>query len=253
MKATAQKPNANHDEIDELSQQIRLLRTETTAHRSSTVSWWLAATAALLGLVTLVTVVYGLVGFLTLDKIVADAKNSADAASESATEAERYEKLSADAYNRTLANEEHIDQLVVRMVAGQSQRRESVENLIQNSEELLRIIGYEPFGLHNSGRTVKGSSEEFRWTLSESYMYQLVGACDENCTDVDLIVRDAADVLVAQDLMVDDVPIVYLNPTERTEFKIGITMVTCSESSCEWSVKAYRRRSPSESMAGPQD
>ena len=253
MNTDAHKTNDNHAAIDELSQQIRLLRTEATAHRSNTVSWWLAATAAFLGLVTFVTVVYGLIGFLTLDKIVADAKNSADAASKSANAAERYEALSADAYNRTLANEEHIDQLVVRMVAGQSQRRESVNNLIQNSAALLRIIGYESFDLSNSGRTVEGSSEEFQWTLSGDYMYQFVGACDENCTDVDLQVRDATGTLVAQDLMVDDVPIVNLHPTERTDFTIRMTMVNCSESPCEWSVEAYRRRSPPESMAEPPE
>ena len=235
-----QQENENATDVSPASD-VTDLRTELLEHRARTVTWWLTGTAAFLTLVTLIAVVSGVISFVALRDVTKEAEANADRAKESADMAAHYERLSEESYQRTLSNEDRIDQLTIRIVASQSQRRESLDHLVQQSETLLRVIDYEPFDLRKEGRATNDEEQDFSWDLEHGFEYQLVGVCDENCTDLDLILLDSSGNQVVQDLLVDDVPILEITPPQTETYVVRVRMATCSENSCAWRVDAYRR------------
>ena len=197
--------------------------------------------SGVLALVTLIAVVSGVISFVALRDVTEEAEASANRAKGSADMAARYERLSEASYQRTLSNEDRIDQLAIRIVASQSQRRESLDHLVQQSETLLRVIDYEPFGLSEEGRSADAGRGDFSWELEQAFEYQIVGVCDENCTDLDLILLDSSENQVVRDLLVDDVPILEITPATTETYIVSVRMAACSEDPCAWRVDAYRR------------
>ena len=65
-----------------------------------------------------------------------------------------------------------------------------------------------------------------------------IGVCDENCRDVDLIVRDASGQEVGRDEEVDDVPVVAVETTAGT-YTVEVSMVDCA-GECDWGVGVFR-------------
>ena len=64
-----------------------------------------------------------------------------------------------------------------------------------------------------------------------------VGACDENCRDLDLIVRDSSGREVGRDVELDDVPIVVVQGPAAT-YSIEVSMADCT-GQCHWGVGVF--------------
>ena len=65
-----------------------------------------------------------------------------------------------------------------------------------------------------------------------------IGVCDENCRDVDLIVRDASGREVGRDEELDDVPVVAVGTTAGT-YTVEVSMADCT-GECHWGVGVFR-------------
>ncbi len=68
-----------------------------------------------------------------------------------------------------------------------------------------------------------------------------VGAavCDNDCSDVDLVVYDMAGNTLDEDLLVDDAPVVEFFGPGRYEFEVR--MVDCSTPTCGYALRVYRK------------
>ena len=79
---------------------------------------------------------------------------------------------------------------------------------------------------------------EFRLTAHNSYGF--VGVCDQDCSDLDLYLRDDAGNLIDSDTDSDDHPVVSVTPKYTGDFRLYVRMVRCSNGPCRWAVGAYQ-------------
>ena len=75
-------------------------------------------------------------------------------------------------------------------------------------------------------------------TLRGGVEYTFVGACDRDCSDLDLQLYDQNGVLVDQDLLEDDVPVVSVTPEWTGPFTVKVIMASCSVSPCVYRIVA---------------
>ena len=64
-----------------------------------------------------------------------------------------------------------------------------------------------------------------------------VGVCDENCSDLDLVVSDSSGRQVGEDFELDDVPMVQV--ATAGVYSVEVRMAACSDS-CHWGVGVFR-------------
>jgi len=71
--------------------------------------------------------------------------------------------------------------------------------------------------------------------------YVLMGACDNDCTDVDLKIFDTAGNLLMQDIAVDDTPVLLFTATGSGSYRVQVIMATCNRSPCFYGVQLMAR------------
>ena len=62
--------------------------------------------------------------------------------------------------------------------------------------------------------------------------YRILAACDQDCTDVDIIVEDGAGIEVGRDVALDDHPVVTITPRVDGPFSVRIGLVNCEIEPC---------------------
>jgi hypothetical protein len=91
-------------------------------------------------------------------------------------------------------------------------------------------------GALNSGRT-----DSWTFTLNQGTGYAITGACDQDCTDLDIVVQNASGNVVASDELDDDYPIVEFTPSSTGPYTVKVTMYTCSEEPCYFGFGIFYR------------
>ncbi len=98
------------------------------------------------------------------------------------------------------------------------------------------------FGLASSGSQVgrqsAGNVQTVTFDLRAGGSYVLIGACDEGCSDLDMIVRDPSGNEVGRDEELDDAPMVVVEGARGGRYAVDVGMATC-QGSCNWGVRAY--------------
>lgn len=81
------------------------------------------------------------------------------------------------------------------------------------------------------------------WTMgfTAGYTYQIRGACDQDCRDVDIEVTDLNGKVLFQDLATDDSPKVSFDVTGTGDLKVKVTMRQCSEEPCFWGIGVWSK------------
>lgn len=78
--------------------------------------------------------------------------------------------------------------------------------------------------------------------LDSHYAYVFQGACDQDCSDADMEIRDASGAQLALDVESDDRPSVAVTPARTGDYGLRIWLATCDVEPCYVGVRAYRRR-----------
>jgi hypothetical protein len=68
-----------------------------------------------------------------------------------------------------------------------------------------------------------------------------VGVCDDDCTDLDLRVRNAQGGVVGEDVLADNIPAVPA-PTGGRPLSVEVIMAACTQDPCVYGVAVYRRQ-----------
>ena len=66
--------------------------------------------------------------------------------------------------------------------------------------------------LRDTGMLREGGSGTVTYTLVKGRTYKIVGACDNDCRDIDFILRDDSGNLIDSDTENDDLPVVQVTP-----------------------------------------
>ena len=86
-------------------------------------------------------------------------------------------------------------------------------------------------------------SEAFTLTLPSGASYALVGACDNDCTSLHLLLyNDAGNYEVASARTANEPPVVQLTPKEATRYRVKVVMAGCRLNPCWYGIALYRIR-----------
>lgn len=86
------------------------------------------------------------------------------------------------------------------------------------------------------------ATERFTIDLEAGQEYQIVGVCDNDCTDIDLRLYDPSGNLVDEDVLEDDVPVVTVTPDQAGQYAIDGIMYECQTDFCYIGLAAWARQ-----------
>ncbi|HWK40500.1 MAG TPA: hypothetical protein VNR60_01090 [Croceibacterium sp.] len=117
------------------------------------------------------------------------------------------------------------------------------------SEQVLRLIdaaaetyfenGYHYGGFTHEGSLDDGASERLTIRIGAGMETQLIGACDTDCSDIDLTLYDAAGREIDTDVEVDDFPIVSARPNKDGIYTILVHMIDCDQEPCRYAIQQF--------------
>ena len=87
-------------------------------------------------------------------------------------------------------------------------------------------------------RLATGQSHTEQLNLTAGKVYTFYGDCDDNCTDIDLIVRHNGRV-VKQDVIGDSVPLFSYRAPRSGRYSVTLPMKTCSTATCAASIHIF--------------
>ena len=120
-----------------------------------------------------------------------------------------------------------------------NQWRGQVQGYLKRAAKTLSDKGYEETHETQIGSLSDDDNESFSLTLHSGTSYALVGVCDNDCTDLDLVLYDADNDQVDSDVQTDDVPIVQVTPHETQRYRVKVIMATCKTSPCWYGIGVY--------------
>ena len=87
-------------------------------------------------------------------------------------------------------------------------------------------------------RLAAGQSHTEQLNLTAGKVYTFYGDCDDNCSDIDLIVRHNGRV-VKQDVLGDSVPLFSYRPARSGRYSVTLPMKACSTDTCAASIHIF--------------
>jgi len=134
--------------------------------------------------------------------------------------------------------------------AAQSQWEQQVLEQIHTASELFAPEGYTMVGDAQMGSLYDESSEDFHLTLQAGVAYVLVGVCDNDCPDIDLMLLDDSGNEVDSDYETDAVPIVEVTPFRTQSYRVHVYMADCTSEPCFYGVGVYADASSASAVGG---
>lgn len=126
----------------------------------------------------------------------------------------------------------------------QSEWEQQVLDQIQNAALIYGSGGYALVGDAYTGSLAAQASENFTLSLQGGVSYALVGVCDNDCPDIDLVLSDDSGNTIASDYEDDAYPIVEVTPTWAGDYRVRVYMASCSIEPCFYGVGVYARAAP---------
>lgn len=120
--------------------------------------------------------------------------------------------------------------------AAQDEWIQQVRTYLEAAAEVFEERGYRPTHEIFTGSLDEGAEEPIRFDLKAGIEYYVMGACDNDCSDLDLILLDSNGSEIDSDLLEDDAPIVGVTPTRAASYSATVRMVTCSAEPCRYGV-----------------
>ena len=105
---------------------------------------------------------------------------------------------------------------------------------------LMRAEGFVPLDDAVTGTLGEGEDEEFEIDLEAGVTYMIVGVCDGDCSDLDLVLSDDEGEEMEADREMDDVPMLAVENTSDVEAVLTVQMATCSTAQCHYGVRVFR-------------
>jgi hypothetical protein len=123
--------------------------------------------------------------------------------------------------------------------AQDNQWRTQVAGYLTHAAKPLTDVGYVETHDPQIGSLADDADESFNITLHSGTTYTLVAVCDNDCTDVDLVLYDADGDQVDSDVGTNDVPSIRVTPSETQRYRVKVVMATCKTNPCWYGIGAY--------------
>ena len=128
----------------------------------------------------------------------------------------------------------------VQPARAQDQWAQQIQRLFDKADEQMQSRGYRPNSAIRQGALRAAGSERVTLHVGGGGLTQIMGLCDTDCSDIDLILYDRAGNILDKDLQADDVPIVTWRGGEA-DLDLEVRMVKCKTDPCRYGVRAYTK------------
>lgn len=128
----------------------------------------------------------------------------------------------------------------VAPLSAQSSSVEQVWNQLQNQFTTVHKTGYKQLN-YLIGWLNNGDSPATNWPvdLTAGTSVMIIGVCDNDCTDVDLVLEDRDRVVLASDTAADDLPLLRFTPDSTATYWIKPTMHACQVNPCGYGIGVF--------------
>lgn len=82
-------------------------------------------------------------------------------------------------------------------------------------------------------------TERLTVELQAGTEYYIIGACDTDCSDLDLRLFNRSGGKIDEDIEDDDYPVMHVTPARSGSYRVDATMATCSAEPCRYGVGVY--------------
>ncbi|MGE0159345.1 MAG: hypothetical protein AB7T31_08010 [Gemmatimonadales bacterium] len=113
---------------------------------------------------------------------------------------------------------------------------QQVRTYLEAAAEIFEDRGYRSTHELFTGSLDDDASEPVRFDLKAGIEYYILGACDNDCSDLDLVLFDPSGTEVDSDLLEDDAPVVSVTPSSTAGYRVEVRMVTCSAEPCRYGI-----------------
>lgn len=133
--------------------------------------------------------------------------------------------------------------LLVPVVAmGQSRWERQVQARLAQASATLAASGYATGPGAASGQLDNGETAGDTVTLAAGATYVLVGACDDDCRDLELGLFAANGYEVDAARRAGNAPIVRVTPRETQRYRFTVRMTGCGMNPCWYGVRLFARK-----------
>jgi len=87
-------------------------------------------------------------------------------------------------------------------------------------------------------------SESFTLTLRAGISYVVVGTCDEDCSNLGLVLSDLSSHDLAADRASGNAPVTQLTPRETASYRVKAVMASCRVNPCRYGVAVITPLAP---------
>jgi hypothetical protein len=112
---------------------------------------------------------------------------------------------------------------------------------LQQAEAAAAQQGFQLIGQPFSGSLAQGQSWNVPAQLFQGYDYRVLGVCDRDCADLDLVLFDSQGRQISQDTTTSNQPVVAVQPAYNDNFTIQVQMYNCSIAPCYYALALYGR------------
>jgi hypothetical protein len=119
---------------------------------------------------------------------------------------------------------------------------DQVWNQLVSQSSIAQNDGYKRLN-YMLGYMNTGTVTNVNWPvdMEKGRSYLIVGVCDNDCTDVDLVLQDTNRAEVASDVLDDDIPVIDFTPSTAATYWIETSMVACSVEPCGYGIAVFVR------------
>ena len=129
--------------------------------------------------------------------------------------------------------------LLLAAPASADEWSEQVQGLLEAAAKTYIEKGYHYGGYFHEGSLDDGESERLTIRIGAGMESQLIGACDTDCSDLDLTLYDSSGKEVDSDLQLDDFPIVAALPSRDAVYTILVSMADCNAEPCRYAIQQF--------------
>jgi hypothetical protein len=132
--------------------------------------------------------------------------------------------------------------IAAALVSAPAQAQEEiVTTQLDSAVVLMANQGFRPADDPVRGSLDQGEDEEFELELEAGMQYFVVGVCDGDCEDLDLVLTDSDGDEVEADRATDDVPMLAIEG-QSGSFVLTVEMATCNVNPCFYGVRVFSKR-----------
>lgn len=125
------------------------------------------------------------------------------------------------------------------VASGEEER--TINDYVRGLVEAMSDPGEERVGEIMMGEIGEDQSLEYTFSIDPKATYWVYGACDEDCSDIDLTASDGSGRTVDEDIEPDDAPVLLIKPgSAGRRLAVSITMASCETEVCVTGVGLYQ-------------